>query len=58
MKELFDKLESHVVTHLWDINRELDDKGGFSCPQQVDDVKDCLCAIKHMHEILMMVSVK
>lgn len=58
MKELFDRLESRLVTHMWDIEHELEERNGFSCPQQIDDVKDCLCAVKTMHEILKFYDVK
>lgn len=58
MKDLFEKLESHIVTHLWDIERSVSEHDGFRCPQQVDDVKDCLCAVKTMHEILKFYDVK
>lgn len=55
MKELFDKMEGHLVTHLWDIERDVDDRGGFKCPQQIDDVKDCLMSLKAMRELLSLV---
>lgn len=51
MEELFDKLEGPVITHMWDIARDVEHEGGFSCRQQIDDVKDCLWCIKTMHEL-------
>lgn len=54
MKELFEKLESRVVTHMWDIERDVAEHDGFRCHQQIDDLKDCLCIVKTMHEVLAM----
>lgn len=54
MKDLFGKLENRLITHLWDIEHDLEEKNGFSCPQQLDDIKDCVCALKDMHKILAM----
>lgn len=52
MKDLFGKLENRLITHLWDIEHDLEEKNGFSCPQQLDDIKDCVSALKDMHKIL------
>lgn len=54
MKDLFDKLQNRLITHLWDIEHDLEEKNGFSCPQQLDDIKDCVSALKDMHKILAM----
>lgn len=56
MKELFDKLEPFVVTHLWDIARECEEHGGFKCQSQLDDVKTCLSCVKKMHELKVITS--
>lgn len=52
MKELIERLQNRLVTHLWDIEHELEEHNGFSCPQQVDDIRDCVSAIKDMRELL------
>lgn len=42
MKELYEKVQAHIVTKLWDIVRECDDEGGIVSSQMLDDAKDCV----------------
>lgn len=52
MEELLKKLENRLVTHLWDIEHDLEEHNGFTCPQQVDDIRDCVSAICKMRSLL------
>lgn len=54
MEELFKKIEDRLITHLWDIEHDLEEQNGFTCPQQVDDIRDCVSAIKDIHKVLAM----
>ena len=54
MEKLFEELEAHCLKHLEDIESDVDNRGGFKCPQQIDDMKDLLQSIKDMHKILAM----
>lgn len=54
MEELFKKIEDRLVTHLWDVEHDLEEESGFTCPQQLDDIRDCVSAIKDIHKILAM----
>jgi len=51
MKELYEKLKSHIVTKMWDIARELDDDGKFVNSKELDDLKDCLICLHKICEL-------
>lgn len=54
MEELFRKIEDRLITHLWDVEHDLEEENGFTCPQQLDDIRDCVSAIKDIHKVLAM----
>ena len=49
--QAFDNIESHIRQHLSEIEGELQRDGGFKCPRQLDDVKDCLQSILAIRQI-------
>lgn len=54
MEELFRKIEDRLITHLWDVEHDLEEENGFTCPQQLDDIRDCVSTIKDIHKVLAM----
>lgn len=54
MEELLKKIEDRLVTHLWDVEHDLEEENGFTCPQQLDDIRDCVSTIKDIHKVLAM----